>query len=142
MYVTVWAGRLKSVSQAAAATLVNKMRFGWMATQTVLAKRGELEAGHSTKCRLGCDREETNWHVCAECTHPKVVAARRKCVESVHATVAGMPVPEDVKGLLRIPWALDHAGRVQDKDTEEEVVHLVEDWAPGLAAAALPIRTS
>ena len=135
-----WAGRLKSISQTAAATLVNKMLFGWMATQTVLAKRGELEAGHSTKCRLGCDREETNWHVCAECTHPKVVAARRKCVESVHATVADMPVPEDVKGLLRIPWALDHAGRVQDKDTEDEVVGLVEDWAPGLAAAALVIR--
>ena len=55
-----WAGRLKSVSQTAAVTLVNKMLFGWMATQTVLAKRGELEAGHSTKCRLGCDREETN----------------------------------------------------------------------------------
>ena len=123
-----WAGRLKSVSQAAAATLVNKMLLSWMATQTVLAKRSELEAGHSTKCRLGCDREETNWHVCAECTHPKVVAARRKCVESVHATVADMPVPEDVKGLLRTPWALDHAGRVQNKDNEEEVVDLVVDW--------------
>jgi hypothetical protein len=51
-----------------------------------------------------------------------------------------MPVPEDVKGLLRIPWALDYAGRVHDKDTEEEVVGLVEDWALGLAAAALVIR--
>ena len=95
-----WAGRLKSISQAVVATLVNKMLFGWMATQMVLAKRGELEVGQTTKCRLGCDRGETNWHVCAECTHPKVVAARRGCVESVHATVANMPVPENVKGLL------------------------------------------
>ena len=51
-----------------------------------------------------------------------------------------MSVPEDVKGLLRIPWALDHAGRVQDKDIKDEVVGLVEDWAHGLAAAALVIR--
>ena len=94
---------MKLVSQTAVATLVDKMLFGWVATQTILTKRGELEAGHSTKCRLGCDMDETDWHVCAECTHPRVVAARRKCVETVHATVADMSVPEDVKGLLRIP---------------------------------------
>ena len=46
----------------------------------------------------------------------------------------------ECEGTPRIPWALDHAARVQDEDTEDEVVGLVEDWAPGLAAAALVMR--
>ena len=44
-----WAGRLKSVSQAAAATLVNKMLFGWMATQTVRVRGWAL---HQVKAGL------------------------------------------------------------------------------------------
>ena len=61
-------------------------------------------------------------------------------MERVHATVADMPVPESVKGLLRIPWALDYAGRVEDKHTEDEVVELVQDWAPDLVGPAVLIR--
>ena len=57
-----WVGRMSQVRDQTAATLVNKMMFGWLASMLVMARRGNKEALHTTcrQCRLGCNAEETN----------------------------------------------------------------------------------
>ena len=82
-----WVGRLTQLRTAASATVMNKMLFGWLATMTVKANPGDREATLTTHCRLEHGREETNWHVIAECRHPELVAERRRCVAEVHAMI-------------------------------------------------------
>ena len=74
--------------------MVNKMLFGWLASMTVRARRGDKEALLTSQCRLGCNAEETNWHVLAECKHSEVVRERRCYVAAVLRLVAAMDVSE------------------------------------------------
>ena len=55
-----WVGRMPQVRDQAATTLVNKILFGWLASMSVMAKRGNKEALLTRQCRLGCNAEETN----------------------------------------------------------------------------------
>ena len=46
---------MSQVRDQAAATLVNKMLFGWLTSMSVMARRGNKEALLTRQCRLGCD---------------------------------------------------------------------------------------
>ena len=131
-----WVGRMSQVRDHAAATLVNKMLFGWMASMTVLAQRGNKEALLTRQCRLGCNAEETNWHVLAECKHSEVVRERRRCVAAVHKLVAAMDVSPYAKKIMGLSWALGAEGCVRDRSTEEGMQELVGEWAPELEDVA------
>ena len=110
---------MSQVRGQAAATLVNKMPFGWLASMSVMARRGNKEALLTRQCRLGCDAEETNWHVLAECKHSEVVGERRHCVAAVHQLVATMDVSDYAKKIMGLSWALDAEVCVRDRSTEE-----------------------
>ena len=64
---------MSQVRDHVAATLVDKVLFGWVASMAVVARRGNKEALLTRQCRLGCNAEETNWHVLAECKYSEVV---------------------------------------------------------------------
>ena len=49
-----WIRVVAQLRRAASATVVNRMMFGWLATMTVKAKRGDMEVILTTQCRLGC----------------------------------------------------------------------------------------
>ena len=135
-----WVGRMSQVRDQAAATLVNKMLFGWLASMSVMARRGSKEALLTRQCRLGCDAEETNWHVLAECKHNEVVRERRRCVAAVHQLVATMDVSDYAKKIMGLSWALDAEGCVRDRSTEEGMQELVSGWAPELEDVAVELH--
>ena len=135
-----WVGRLAQMRAAASATVVNKMLFGWLATMTVKARRGDREALLTTQCRLGCACEETNWHVLAECKHPEVVAERRRCVAEVHKLIDTLPVSPLARKVLGISWALDDSGCVRERTSLEGMQEVMQGWAPELVAATAAIQ--
>ena len=53
-----WVGRMSQVRDQAAATLVGKVLFGWLASMSVVARRGNKEALLTRQCRLGCGAED------------------------------------------------------------------------------------
>ena len=94
---------------------------------TVRARRGDKKALLTRQCRLGCNAEETNWHVLAECKHSEVVRERRRCVAAVRQLVASMDVSDYAKRIMGLTWALDEEGCVRDRSTKEDMQHTT--WA-------------
>ena len=74
-----WASKLAKLRSAANAAVITKMITGWLATQSVQMKRGQVDLKKLREdkilalgvCRLCGSGPETNWHVQAECTHRK-----------------------------------------------------------------------
>ena len=85
---------MPQVRDHATAMLVDEMLFGWLVSMTVMARRGNKGALLIRQRRLGCNAEETNWHVLAECKHREVVREMRRCVAVVHQLVAGMDLSD------------------------------------------------
>ena len=115
---------------------MNKMLFGWLASMSVMARRGNKEALLTRQCRLGCGAEETNWHVLAVCKHSEVVRERRRFVAAVLQLVATMHVSDYAKKIKGLSWALDAEGCVKDRSTEEGMQEPVSGWAPELEDVA------
>ncbi len=74
-----WASKLAKLRSAANAAVITKMITGWLATQSVQMKRGQVDLKKLREdeilalgvCKLCGSGPETNWHVQAECTHRK-----------------------------------------------------------------------
>ena len=103
-----WASKLTMLRNAANATVITKMITGWLASQSVMLKRGQVDLGKLTEaqvlctgvCRLCGTGPETNWHVNAECTHTDVVAERRAMSLALLKAIQDMSLPCGAAQLL------------------------------------------
>ena len=143
-----WATRLSTLRNLANATVVTKLLTGWLASQSVLDKRhrpvaieGSEQVGVVTgTCRLCGNGQETNWHVQAECTHPKVVAERRAVSGRIQESIATLSLPEGVTQLLSTNWLLDEDGRAHDLTDLDMLETVLEEWAPDIALRASDVQ--
>ena len=143
-----WASKLVMLRAAANATVITKMITGWLASQSGMMKRGQIDLAVLREeeimslglCRLCGTGPETNWHVQAECTHPQVVAERRAASLEVIGAIEKLHLPLTVAQLLSTQWLLDEQGRAHDLSDLQELEDILSTWAPDLADRAASIQ--
>jgi hypothetical protein len=145
-----WASKLGMLRSAANATLLTKMITGWLASQSVMLKRGQVDIDTLTEdqvlglgvCRLCGTEPETNWHVHARCLHPDVVAERRAVSLRIGRVIEDLGLPIQASQVLHCNWLLDNEGRAHDLTDLQGLQELLRSWAPDIAERAEQIQTT
>jgi hypothetical protein len=143
-----WASKLTMLRTAANAAVITKMITGWLDSQSGMLKRGQVDLATLDEaqilgvglCRCCGTAPETNWHVQAECTHPRVVAERRAAALCILKSIDKLALPKTASQLVSLHWMLDAEGKGHDLSDIQNFQGQLREWAPDIADCAEAIQ--